>query len=173
MVEDDVTPEPSPQDGSATHAGAPEGVEPDRASTDGETAGESTGESTGDASAGDPSDALTDVPQTGIEDSDFGPPFAPKTFGGAFVWARGESYTTTVLRVKEGENVVVSTQGRTDMVVMLTGGRAVLEVGLPDGDIDRVELMPASPVNVDADKSYRLLAVTEVELFTVFSPLRA
>ena len=115
-------------------------------------------------------DALEDVADDDAED-DFGPPFAPKTFGGAFVWARADGYTTTVLRVKEGENVVVSTQGRKDMVVMLTGGRAVLEVGLPDGDIDRVELMPAAPVTVDADKTYRLLAVTEVELFTVFSPL--
>lgn len=111
-----------------------------------------------------------ETPETDPTDSDFGPPFSPKTFGGAFVWARGESYTCTVLRVKEGENVVVSTQGRRDMVVMLTGGRGVLEVN--DGsDIDRVELLPAAPVTISSDRTYRLLAVTEVELFTVFSPL--
>ncbi len=104
------------------------------------------------------------------DDSDFGPPFSPKTFGGAFVWAKGDAYTCTVLRVKEGENVVVSTQGRRDMVVMLTGGRGILEVN--DGqDVDRVELLPAAPVSISSDRAYRLLAVTEVELFTVFSPL--
>lgn len=104
------------------------------------------------------------------QDSDYGPPFSAKTFGGAFVWARSDSYTCTVLRVKEGENVVVSTQGRKDMVVMLTGGRGVLEVD--DGkDVDRVELMPAAPVSISPDRSYRLLAVTEVELFTVYAPL--
>ncbi|MEX1368402.1 MAG: hypothetical protein AB1Z98_35045 [Nannocystaceae bacterium] len=103
-------------------------------------------------------------------DSDFGPPFTLKTFGGSFVWARGESYTCTVLRVKEGENVIVSTRGRRDMIVMLTGGRAVLEVD--DGkEVDRVELMPAAPVAISPDRSYRLLAMTEVELFTVYSPL--
>lgn len=116
---------------------------------------------------------MADAPTTSDEqdsDSDFGPPFTPKTFGGAFVWARGDSYTCTVLRVKEGENVVVSTQGRRDMVVMLTGGRAVLEVD--DGkDVDRVELMPAAPVAISSDRSYRLLAMTEVELFTVYAPL--
>ncbi|MEM9461419.1 MAG: hypothetical protein AAGF11_45060 [Myxococcota bacterium] len=116
---------------------------------------------------------MAEAPETTTtdpEDSDFGPPFSPKTFGGAFVWARGESYTCTVLRVKEGENVIVSTQGRRDMVVMLTGGRGVLEVN--DGkDIDRVELLPAAPVSISSDRAYRLLAVTEVELFTVFSPL--
>jgi len=103
-------------------------------------------------------------------ESDFGPPFTPKTFGGAFVWARGESYTATVLRVKEGENVIVSTSGRRDMIVMLTGGRGVLEVN--DGqEVDRVELMPAAPVTISPDRTYRLLAVTEVELFTVYSSL--
>ena len=124
-------------------------------------------EPTDDAPTSDPLDDEIDDDA----DEDFGPPFSAKTFGGAFVWARGDSYVCTVLRVKEGENVVVSTAGRKDMVVMLTGGRAVLEVGMPDGDIDRVELMPAAPVNVEADKTYRLLAVTEVELFTVFAPL--
>lgn len=105
----------------------------------------------------------------GAED-DFGPPFAAKTFGGAFVWARSDAYVSTVLRVREGGNVVVSTSGRKDMVVMLTGGRAVLEV-VADGDVDHVELMVAAPVHIEADKQYRLIAQTEVELFTVYAPL--
>lgn len=117
-----------------------------------------------------PDDEIDDIEGDDDADSDFGPPFSSKTFGGAFVWARGESYTSTVLRVKEGENVIVSTHGRRDMVVMLTGGRGVLEVN--DGnDVDRVELLPAAPVTISPDRSYRLLAVTEVELFTVYSPL--
>ncbi|MBL4683035.1 MAG: hypothetical protein JKY37_00485 [Nannocystaceae bacterium] len=137
---------------------------------------QAAGAETGDASpeaappAG-PSDPLDDVPDPGADDVDFGPPFSPKTFGASLVWARGANYVCTVLRVKEGENVVVSTQGRIDMNVMLTGGRAVLEVGMAGGDIDRVELLPASPVPIAADRTYRLLAVTEVELFTVYSPL--
>lgn len=103
-------------------------------------------------------------------DDDFGPPFTGKTFGGAFVWARAPGYVATVLRVREGGNVVVSTHGRRDMIVMLTGGRAVLEVDIA-GDVDHVELMPAAPVPIDPDKRYRLIAQTEVELFTVYSPL--
>jgi hypothetical protein len=103
------------------------------------------------------------------EESDFGPPFSAKSFGASFVWARGESYTASVLRVKEGENVVVSTANRRDMHVMLTGGRGILEVD--DGtELDRVELLPAAPVFIDPGKGYRLVAMTEVELFTVFSP---
>jgi hypothetical protein len=104
------------------------------------------------------------------EESDFGPPFSAKSFGGAFVWARGDHYVATVLRVKEGENVVVSTQNRKDMHVMLTGGRGILEVH--DGtDLDRVELLPAAPVFIDPGRTYRLVAMTEVELFTVYSPM--
>lgn len=103
-------------------------------------------------------------------ESDFGPPFVPKTFGGAFVWARGANFVATVLRVKEGKIVPVATQNRLDMHVMLTGGRAVLEVD--DGeDVDRVELIPAAPVPIQSDCTYRLVALTEVELFTVFTML--
>src|SRR5688572_17870255 len=70
-------------------------------------------------------DESSDLPD---EESDFGPPFSAKTFGASFVWARGDQYVATVLRVKEGENVVVSTANRRDMHVMLTGGRGILEV---------------------------------------------
>ena len=104
-------------------------------------------------------------------ESDYGPPFAAKTFGGAFVWARGEHFVATVLRVKEGENVIVSTAKRRDMTVMATGGRAVLEVHEGD-DVDHVELVAANAVRIDPAKNYRLLALTEVELFTVYEPLK-
>jgi hypothetical protein len=111
-------------------------------------------------------DESSDLPD---EESDFGPPFSAKTFGASFVWARGEQYVATVLRVKEGENVVVSTVNRRDMHVMLTGGRGILEVD--DGtEMDRVELLPAAPVFINPGKGYRLVAMTEVELFTVYSP---
>ncbi len=116
-------------------------------------------------------DAASDDGADGQDDElvdEFGPPFVPKTFGGAFVWAKGEGFVTTVLRVKEGKSVPVATSNRRDMHVMLTGGRAVLEVD--DGDeVDRVELMPAGPLRIDAGKRYRLIAMTEVEIFTVYS----
>ena len=120
----------------------------------------------------EPSELVTDDESSDRpdEESDFGPPFSAKSFGGAFVWARGDHYVATVLRVKEGENVVVSTQNRKDMHVMLTGGRGILEVH--DGtDLDRVELLPAAPVFIDPGRNYRLVAMTEVELFTVYSPM--
>lgn len=104
------------------------------------------------------------------EVDDFGPPFIPKTFGGAFVWAKGEGFVTTVLRIKEGKSVPVATQNRRDMHVMLTGGRAVLEVD--DGtEVDRVELMPAGPLHIDPANRYRLIAMTEVEIFTVYTQI--
>ncbi len=104
------------------------------------------------------------------ETDDFGPPFTPKTFGGAFVWAKGEGFVTTVLRIKEGKSVPVATQNRRDMHVMLTGGRAVLEVD--DGtEVDRVELMPAGPLHIDPAHRYRLIAMTEVEIFTVYTQI--
>ncbi len=104
------------------------------------------------------------------EGDDYGEPFEARSFGGEFVWAEGERFTCKILRVRAGEKVLVSTRGRKDMTVMLTGGRAVLEV-LEGDDIDRVEMLPAAPIQVHPDREHRLVAMTEVEMFTVYSPL--
>jgi len=106
------------------------------------------------------------------EFDDYGEPFEPRSFGGEFVWAEGEAFTCKILRVRAGEKVLVSTRGRKDMTVMLTGGRAVLEV-IEGEDVDRVEMLPAAPIQVHPDREHRLVAMTEVEMFTVYSPLES
>lgn len=103
------------------------------------------------------------------EYDDYGPPFVTRSFGGELVWAKGSDYTCKILRVRPGENVIVSTQGRKDMFAMLTGGRGVLEVRAGDST-DRVELLPGSPIPIRPGQDYRLVALTEVELYTVYSP---
>ncbi|PRP93843.1 hypothetical protein ENSA5_42460 [Enhygromyxa salina] len=103
------------------------------------------------------------------EIDDFGAPFESRSFGGEFVWAKAEGYTCKILRVRAGEKVLVSTRGRKDMIVMLTGGRAILEV-LEGDDIDRVEMLPAAPIHVHPEREHRLVAMTDVEMFTVYSP---
>jgi hypothetical protein len=101
---------------------------------------------------------------------DYGEPFEARSFGGEFVWAEGDAFTCKILRVRAGEKVLVSTRGRKDMTVMLTGGRAILEV-IEGEDVDRVEMLPAAPIQVHPDREHRLVAMTEVEMFTVYSPL--
>ena len=96
-------------------------------------------------------------------------PFTPRDFGGEFVWADAPGYTSKILRVLPGKNVIVSTRGRKDMVAMLTGGRAVLEV-IEEDEVDRVELLPGAPIAIMPGREYRLVAMTEVELFTAYSP---
>ncbi|NVB41753.1 hypothetical protein G6O69_28220 [Pseudenhygromyxa sp. WMMC2535] len=108
------------------------------------------------------------------DQDDFAAPFEARSFGGEFVWAEGARYTCKVLRVRAGEKVLISTRGRSDMTVMLTGGRAVLEVVEADNaEIDRVELLPAAPVQISPEREHRLVALTEVELYTVYSPLES
>lgn len=102
-------------------------------------------------------------------DDDYGPPFERRSFGGEFVWGQAPGYTAKVLRVRAGEVVAISTKGRRDMVVMLTGGRGLLETRA-DENIDRVELMPATPIQVaEGEVAYRLVAMTDVEMFTIYS----
>ncbi len=103
-------------------------------------------------------------------DDGFGHPFVHRSFGGEFVWAEAEHYTAKILRVRSGEKVAVSTKGRKDMIVMLTGGRALLEVH-SDDDLKSVELGPGMPTPILPEFDYRLVAMTEVEMFTIYSPL--
>lgn len=102
---------------------------------------------------------------------DYGAPFEARSFGGEFAWADTPSFTCKILRVKPGENVIVSTKGRKDMHAMLTGGRAMLEIhGEDNDDRDQIELLPAAPIRIEPGRDYRLVAITEVELFTVYAP---
>lgn len=108
--------------------------------------------------------------EDGEDFDDYGEPFEARSFGGEFVWAEGDAFTCKILRVRPGEKVLVSTRGRKDMIVMLTGGRAILEV-LEGDEVDRIEMMPAAPIRVHPEREHRLVAMTEVEMFTVYSPL--
>ncbi|HEY8376961.1 MAG TPA: hypothetical protein VIK91_10755 [Nannocystis sp.] len=120
--------------------------------------------------AGSEPDANVEDATVDAGDDDYGPPFERRSFGGEFVWAQGAGYTAKVLRVRAGEVVAISTKGRRDMVLMLTGGRALLETRSED-NVDRVELLPATPVSiVEGEHAYRLVAMTDVELFTIYSP---
>ena len=155
---------PEPEQPAAQAAGAPS----DDASKPVADPSSSADPASGTVDAGDEGNDDGEGPEIGDVIDDFGAPFIPKTFGGAFVWAKGEGFVTTVLRIKEGKSVPVATQNRRDMHVMLTGGRAVLEVD--DGtEVDRVELMPAGPLLIDPANRYRLIAMTEVEIFTVYT----
>jgi len=103
------------------------------------------------------------------DESDYGPPFEPKSFGGELVWAQAPGFVAKILRVRAGEIVKVSTQGRRDMFVMLSGGRGVLETRDED-NTERVELIPAVATPILPRVEYRLVALTEVELMTIYSP---
>lgn len=118
-----------------------------------------------------PDDELVEVAsEASAGDDDYGPPFEARSFGGEFVWAQAPAYTAKVLRVRAGEQVAISTKGRRDMFVMLTGGRALLETR-DEGNVDRVELVPATSVPIrEGELVYRLVAMTDVELFTIYSP---
>lgn len=113
-----------------------------------------------------------EAPEGEASDEDYGPPFESRSFGGELVWAEAPGYTAKILRVRPGEVVIVSTKGRRDMVIMLAGGRAALEIREGD-NVDRVELLPMVPLAIEAGRDYRLNALTDVELLTIFTIVRA
>ena len=101
----------------------------------------------------------------------YGHPFEERSFGAEFVWAEGDAFIAKVLRVRQDEKVRVTAQNRRDMSLMLTGGRACLEVARGDEVMDTIELEPAAPVRIHAELGYRLIAMTDVELFTIYTQL--
>lgn len=103
-------------------------------------------------------------------EADYGPPFTARSFGGELVWARCETFETKVLRIRPGEVVAISTKGRHNFTAMLTGGRAVLEVRSEHGQstLEHRELLPAVPVEIPADGIYRVVALSEVEIFVAY-----
>jgi hypothetical protein len=117
---------------------------------------------------GAPSDD-DDAGDTAEAEADFGPPFQRRSFGGEIVWAAGAGFVAKMLRIRAQGNVAISTDGRVDLTIMLTGGRGVLEIRR-GAEVDLRELEPAVPFRPDPAHAHRLLALTEVELLTVYTP---
>jgi hypothetical protein len=115
----------------------------------------------------DDADAIEDVDDD--ESVLYGPPFEARSFGAELVWAKGESYVAKILRVRAGQLVKVSALRRRDMVLLLTGGRATLENVDPNHENVRIEMQPGVSFVIDPTQSYRLSAMTDVELFTVYT----
>lgn len=86
------------------------------------------------------------------------------------VWAQGEGFTAKILRVRAGEKVRVTGRGRRDMHVMLSGGRACL-ASSDAGATEPQELLAGQPVRIGPDSEYRLIAMTDTELLSVYAPL--
>ncbi len=120
--------------------------------------------------AAEDSEAKTPEQPAVEEFDDYGPPFIKRSFGGEFCWAQAPGFTAKILHVQPGENVIVSTRNRRDMVVMLTAGRAVMELRDVD-NVDRVELNPAEPMSITEEHDFRLIALTDVELMTIYTQL--
>lgn len=98
------------------------------------------------------------------------PEFTPRSFGGEMLWAQGQGFEAKILRVRAGEKVRVSARDRRDMHIMLSGGRACLK-RIPEQDAEAVELLPAQAVRIEANQEYRLIAMTDAELLSVYSPI--
>ncbi len=128
--------------------------------SDGSDEDELIGAASDDDDAGDSAEA----------EADYGPPFERRSFGGELVWATGAGFTAKLLRIRANGNVAISTDGRVDLTIMLTGGRGVLEIRRQH-DVELRELEPAVPFRPDPAFGHRLLALTEVELLTVYSLL--
>lgn len=98
--------------------------------------------------------------------------FSARSFGGDMVWAQGEGFVAKILRVRAGEKVRVTGKSRKDMHIMLSGGRASLESNDASPGEPK-ELLPGHPVSIARDSEYRLIAMTDAELLSIYTPVAA
>lgn len=96
--------------------------------------------------------------------------FVSRSFGGEMIWAQGSAFVAKILRVRAGENVRVTGKGRRDMHVMLSGGRACLQKKGEDAPSEAQELLAGQSVRIGAQCEYRLIAMTDTELLSIYSP---
>lgn len=96
--------------------------------------------------------------------------FNSRSFGGEMVWAHGEAFVAKILRVRAGEKVRVTGKDRKDMHIMLSGGRACLQDS-QKGASEPKELLAGQSVRIGPDQEYRLIAMTDTELLSIYSPV--
>lgn len=97
--------------------------------------------------------------------------FVSRSFGGEMVWAKGGAFVAKILRVRAGEKVRVTSKGRRDMHVMLSGGRACLQKSDEQAPAEPQELLAGQSVRIGEQCEYRLIAMTDTELLSIYSPL--
>ena len=65
---------------------------------------------------------------------------------------------------------MLTSSGKSSATASIGSSDALLETRI-DNNVDRVELLPATPVAIlEGEQAYRLVAVTDVELFTIYAP---
>lgn len=87
------------------------------------------------------------------------------------VWAQGSAFVAKILRVRAGEKVRVTGKGRRDMHVMLSGGRACLQKNDEEASCEPQELLAGQSVRIGEQCEYRLIAMTDTELLSIYSPI--
>ncbi len=118
--------------------------------------------STRDRAGSEEPEAVLDDTAVDPGDDDYGPRSSGAASAASSCGRRARATRRRCSACARARSVAISTKGRRDMTVMLTGGRALLETRAEDSVTDRVELLPATPMAIaEGEHAYRLVAVTD------------
>jgi mannose-6-phosphate isomerase len=93
-----------------------------------------------------------------------------KPWGWELVWAEAEEYAGKLLYVRAGESLSLQYHERKDESWLVQEGRAQLEVGQVDGEIESVEIGPGDAFHFRPGTVHRVTAIEDTLVIEVSTP---
>jgi mannose-6-phosphate isomerase len=93
-----------------------------------------------------------------------------KPWGWELVWAEAEKYAGKLLHVRAGESLSLQYHERKDESWLVQEGRARLEVGLVDGELETVEIGPGDAFHFEPGTVHRVTAIEDTLVIEVSTP---
>jgi mannose-6-phosphate isomerase len=93
-----------------------------------------------------------------------------KPWGWELVWAEAEEYAGKLLFVRAGESLSLQYHERKDESWLVQEGRARLEVGRVDGELETVEIGPGDAFHFRPGTVHRLTAIEDTLVIEVSTP---
>lgn len=93
-----------------------------------------------------------------------------KPWGWELVWAEAEVYAGKLLFVRAGESLSLQYHEQKDESWLVQEGRARLEVGQVDGDLETVEIAPGDAFRFRPGTVHRVTAIEDTLVIEVSTP---
>jgi mannose-6-phosphate isomerase len=93
-----------------------------------------------------------------------------KPWGWELVWAEAEEYAGKLLYVRAGESLSLQYHERKDESWLVQEGRARLEVGRVDGELETVEIGPGDAFHFRPGTVHRVTAIEDTLVIEVSTP---
>jgi mannose-6-phosphate isomerase-like protein (cupin superfamily) len=93
-----------------------------------------------------------------------------KPWGYEIRWAITDRYLGKILHVNRGEALSLQYHERKDECLLVSTGSIDIELGGPDGNLERVRMRSGDTVHLTPGTRHRITAVEDADIFEVSTP---